>query len=1477
RSYDHTLVFPVDVDIGRPDSPVTASIPLVSGGATVDYGMADVRTDANGVVRFWLPEGNSLAEIDGRYYQISIGSERSWARPWNSGLAVNGVNISEFSGEGWTFDLATMSVHLMGAGPFELSGEESGASVSVESDCDVVLRDVTLATGENGLTALHFGDGVTATLELVGTNSLASGQYHPGLGIAETASLAIRGEGSLAATGGENGAGIGSAWTDSAGNLTIEGGTIVAQGGWLGSGIGGGFANTSGGGCGTIVISGGDVTATGGSSAPGIGQIQSTAGHDGSILVGGGVVTATGGNGGAGIGGKGSSSHYVATPVMISGGVVRATGGEGGAGIGGCSSSMADVTISGGVVTATGGYHGAGIGGGEGDSVLGLGAGNVRISGGIVTAAGGEGAHGVGGGYVSNGGTVEITGGTVAATGGAGGMDVGFIGPSGVAGSVVFDGGSILADMGDVKPAAKNTAGAAVWRVDVAVDNPDPARAVAVTGLDGYGVADIYPDENGDIHLWLPDGTYDFEVDGTPVHEVVDGSSVFIPLGVAVDGVDVGHGSGPNWVLDDQKRIVLSGACVVSGTNTLDGLSIRFETSDEIVFSNACIRSQQGFAVATNVSAVVRGIGRNVVAPTYWPRLLEEGASFTVAGGTFMFRSEETFTILGGSVTGIQTYYARPQNVDGAALWCADIPGFAPGEAVGPFQGLPEYYDTTELFADDGGALHLWLPEGLYVATNAVDGAKWTIRIGPDGEATVVAWNDDFTVNGVNIAQLSGEGWDFATNVLTLAGTGRYTVRGTNELGGVRIVVASDAIVELAGVSLRAEAPFALGNGVAATVLLNGPGNRLVATRYSAAGLFVPETASLTITNATVDAKLVAIGGGAAAGIGGNHGDNLRVGSITLAGGTVEAHSSATDDLGEAAAIGAGRGGKAGPIRITGGRVYAYAGSKYGYASAAIGGSLRMAEAYTGGLVEISGGTVYACGGRQDADVFASDIGDGLTYSQSYDNNVPVVITGGNVVLAHFDSEKERFTQSQCAVTNLAHAAAGRVLHAVVVPLGTPDAAVALLVRRPSDSSEESSEVSYGTRDLYADASGDLYLWLPDGDYTFAIGETHWAASVAGADTVAQLVSPADPLGVFVNGVEVAHGTGDGWRYSAVSSRLTLTGDGPLVLSGTNTQGKVRVRVETEATVTLSNLCLKATANRNTPFAIVSNLAARVWFTGTNTLEAGRYCAALEVPGVSDLEIGGDGWLFANGGATSDYWGCPAIGISDGMYYEFQHQSVTITGGNIVALSGAVGTVSGIDDPVISGGNIFIGRHPNYDHYVLANSGAKTPQGDDAACVEVPGLEPNAPVEFKGLPEYYNASDIYANAEGKVYLYLKAVYDEADGITFTANGARYSAVVWNKGEANTAAIVESTAPDSIRIEAIEIDGDVVRLTVSAEPEGWMETGAETLKVRAAPALPLPDGDDALLAPEATLNADGTATLAIPHGGAPAMFYRVEVQ
>jgi hypothetical protein len=408
------------------------------------------------------------------------------------------------------------------------------------------------------------------------------------------------------------------------------------------------------------------------------------------------------------------------------------------------------------------------------------------------------------------------------------------------------------------------------------------------------------------------------------------------------------------------------------------------------------------------------------------------------------------------------------------------------------------------------------------------------------------------------------------------------------------------------------------------------------------------------------------------------------------------------------------------------------------------------------------------------------------------------------------------------------------------------------------------------------DASGDALAYLPDGEYAFTVDGSPWAVSVLGAPAVAHRV-----IGVSVNEYDVGFLQGEGWSYNITNGVLELSAEGPFVLSGTNTQGRVRVRVETNAAVTISNLWLRAAANRCTPFAVASNVTAKVWFTGENTLEAGRYCAALEVPGVSDLEIGGDGWLYAQGGATSEYWGCPAIGISDGMYYEFQHRTVTITGGNFDVRSGAVGTVSGIDEPVIAGGNIYIGRDPYYGHSVLSNSGSVNPFGKDARCVIVPDLEPIAPVSFSGLPDYYNASNICANAEGKVYLYLPGqdVYDENDYVFFVANGMLYRVVVMNGSAANTAQRV--AGPTALRIESIAAAEDEVSLVVSAEPDDWItDASAQLLRVRAAEELPLP-ADNAALLPQdevgVSTNGDGTATLAVPRAAdVPRTFYRVEI-
>ncbi|MCI7766569.1 MAG: carbohydrate-binding domain-containing protein [Oscillospiraceae bacterium] len=234
--------------------------------------------------------------------------------------------------------------------------------------------------------AFKIEDNNSGTVEIVigGTNVLKSGEDYAGLQKnGSSGTLTISGTGSLTATGGLNGAGIGGGKSGIASNITISGGTIYAQGGSGGAGIGGGKNNGS-----NITISGGTVTANGGTSAAGIGG-----GNGGSasyISISGGNVIAKGGSsvtnadGGAGIGGGYNAS---ASYIPISGGTVSATGGYWGAGIGGGAYNKgSNITISGGTVTAQGGSWGMGIGCGRNANE----SNNFVISGGSVKEKSGE-------------------------------------------------------------------------------------------------------------------------------------------------------------------------------------------------------------------------------------------------------------------------------------------------------------------------------------------------------------------------------------------------------------------------------------------------------------------------------------------------------------------------------------------------------------------------------------------------------------------------------------------------------------------------------------------------------------------------------------------------------------------------------------------------------------------------------------------------------------------------------------------------------------------------------------------------------------------------------------------------------------------------------------------------------------------------------------------------------------------------------
>ena len=286
----------------------------------------------------------------------------------------------------------------------------------------LTLKDVKIDvsdTGDfatSGKAALSVQGSGDVEIELDGDNELKSGADRAGLEKnTSEGTLTLKDDnkdGSLKATGGDSGAGIGGGgqWGDASGeNITINGGSVTATGGKWAAGIGG-VGNGK-----NITINGGTVNATGTDGGAGIGGGSRSSGE--AITITGGTVNATGTDGGAGIGGGNECSGE---DITITGGTVNAAGGDYGAGIGGgIGGSGKNITIAGGRVTVAGGDYGAGIGGGfRGNGE------NITITGGTVTAAGGNGA-GIGGGEEGDGKNITITGGTVTAKGRLGGAGIG--------------------------------------------------------------------------------------------------------------------------------------------------------------------------------------------------------------------------------------------------------------------------------------------------------------------------------------------------------------------------------------------------------------------------------------------------------------------------------------------------------------------------------------------------------------------------------------------------------------------------------------------------------------------------------------------------------------------------------------------------------------------------------------------------------------------------------------------------------------------------------------------------------------------------------------------------------------------------------------------------------------------------------------------------------------------------------------------
>ena len=302
-----------------------------------------------------------------------------------------------------------------------ITGTSDENTVTIDTskgNVDVTFDDLNIDTSSRDKAAVSVTGKGDTNIELDGDNELKSGKNHAGLEHNKTdtsGKLTIQDDndnaGSLDATGGLFGAGIGGGYAQN-GQVTITGGDITATAGSTagsyethggGAGIGGGAGSRSGKiiGSGDVEITGGTITATGVYGA-GIGGGQSA---DGNVIISGGTIKkaeslSPTNPGGAGIGG----GYYGDGHVIITGDAVieEAQGGVQSAGIGGGQGANGDVEISGNarIDKVTGGDYGAGIGSGLGESgapcngkVI------IKDNAKIGLAQGGFGAAGIGGGY----------------------------------------------------------------------------------------------------------------------------------------------------------------------------------------------------------------------------------------------------------------------------------------------------------------------------------------------------------------------------------------------------------------------------------------------------------------------------------------------------------------------------------------------------------------------------------------------------------------------------------------------------------------------------------------------------------------------------------------------------------------------------------------------------------------------------------------------------------------------------------------------------------------------------------------------------------------------------------------------------------------------------------------------------------------------------------------------------------------------
>lgn len=744
----------------------------------------------------------------------------------------------------------------------------------------------------------------------------------------------------------------------------------------------------------------------------------------------------TQGSDAAGIGGQKSDT---VGSIIINSGKIYCKGTGGSASLGaatGSASYMTAVTINGGSVIAFNDTKGCGIGCGTSNK----GFGTITINGGIIKAETNDPAA-IGTNYQSSTGKIYINGGTIYANGGSPAKaDIGEAYASSIEEMVVTGGAIYCQKKGVISSKAVDGNGNAVKAFQATikgVSEPTLIEFGSITGTDysivlgtNYGIKDAYTQADGSVCFFLPEAPEDaVAVINTKVIDLNSainiteaGSYTIEGTGAATtNGINIAANLGDVYLSMQDVNIQAANAMTISAGTKVILILNNVEMNGAIVCNGEMVINDAAFKVVGDMS------GTGVL---------------TINGGTHYFKGANTMSkvvINGGNVetrnaAGTLAGWTNAVNNDNAALalFTTNFNGQAGKKILnGTVTGtgytfdLATSYGMADMYTNADGDVCMYIPAP--VPADAV----------AEFNALVVIYTH--SVEAINIAdagkyRIVGEGDGSSAQD---ADRTSYAINVADDIEGVIDITIENVYIKPSGNG------NAFNIGAGSTVALHLEGYNRFDGRSSSAGINV--LGDLTIDGeGTLECR-------------GDYGPGLgavkqaHMGNITINGGEIIARAG-----NESAGIGGGNGTFMGNITINGGYIDAK-GAVYG---AAIGSGIYSKGANNdteNAVITINGGTILAKKGNPAAGA----IGRGEASS----NKMQVIITGGSIytygdaiapapVNAAEEGEELVLFETQIAEQPMTRVYSG---HIGSIQLGT----------------------DYGLKDVYTDAEGKLYFYLP--------------------------------------------------------------------------------------------------------------------------------------------------------------------------------------------------------------------------------------------------------------------------------------------------------------------------------------------------------------------------------------------------------------